>query len=205
MNRVILLFTLVLVMTSTLTGYGMWFQNLRTNVYVKTGDPSWSIDSYLVFVLHHCYCNCHCGCDHFHELHHNNEVSITNNNRSLTISINFTNCHHHYGNAIVWAGMVIENTGNIPIKINGINLSVIGDYDSVIEDYYMYGPYTEEEFNSTCAWNNIDPDNLPIPNSTNTLLLDPGEKGIIWLYILIVGGEDQILINIEPTPSPWNK
>ncbi len=198
-----MLFIIMLVMTSTLTGYGMWFQNLRTDVFVKTGDADWKITSYLVFVLHECHCNCHCGCGHFHQIN-NSDVSVTSDNHTIIISMNFTNYHHHSGNAVVWAGMIIENTGDIPLRLNSVNASVYGDYHSVIKDYYMYGPYTEEELNNTCNWNNINPEDLPFPNSTNTLVLDPGMKGIIWLYILIINGEEHILISIEPTISSWN-
>ncbi len=203
MNKIIMLFVITLIFTSVFTGYGMWFQNLKTNIYVKTGDIDWKISSHLVFVLHECECHCHCGCGHFHEIDHS-EVSISNDNHTITISINFTNCHHHRGSAIVWAGMIIENTGEIPIRISGIDISIYGDYHSVIKDYYMYGPYTSEDLNNVCNWSNIDPDDLPFPNSTDELVLDPGMKGIIWLYILIIGGEEHLLISVEPATSSWN-
>ena len=199
-----MLFIVSLVMTSMFSGYGMWLQNLRSNIYVKTGDVDWKITSYLVFVLHECHCDCHCGCEHFHKIDHG-DVSVSNNNHTISISINFTDCHHHHGNAILWAGFIVKNTGNIPIRISGVNITIYGDYNSIMKDYYMYGPYTDEELNNTCSWNNIDPGDLPLPNSTSTLLLEPGTKGVIWIYIVILGGEQHVLVTIEPITLSWNR
>ncbi len=199
MNKVIILFLFMLVLTSTFTGYGLWFQNLRSNIVVKTGNISWKINTSSTYMLQ----DCECRCKNFHHLEQG-ETILSSDNRSLSIYLNLDNYHCHHRNITLWVGIIILNSGNIPIRINDINITVIGDYSVLNNEYYMYGPYSLDDPQNIYDLDDVDPSDLPMPGSAESIMLGSNMYGVIWLSINIDIEDRELLIIVEPIVLPWN-
>ncbi len=113
-------------------------------------------------------------------------------------------CHCGTVSNEFWVGIVFENTGTIPIMFT--HLSVV-DYWGNITSWEVtsrfYGPYAGS-LSGSPVWGLIECDDLPVSgNSSLPMQLEPGEKAVVWIHI-VINKEGQFKIRITPGYVQFN-
>ncbi|MCD6196727.1 MAG: hypothetical protein J7J82_08090 [Staphylothermus sp.] len=202
MNKIIILFIIAFVMTSTLTGYSMWFRNLEANINISTGNTDPVIGSYKVFISDECIRSHHSGC--MYRGIDEDDANISVSKSEFIISLNYRECTTEQNNVSLWIGLVFSNEGTVPIRLVSPSVNIVGEYENAKDEDYYYGPY-KTGIGYLPVWGRIDPCDLPLPNSTNNLNIDPDWKGIIWIRIDVTNITGQIIIEIKLQYHLWNE
>ncbi|MCD6324360.1 MAG: hypothetical protein J7L55_04550 [Desulfurococcales archaeon] len=203
----------------------MWYQGLGVDVTVKTGDPHWTITTYKGWQLIRFGTHCHC---HFDVCKPLTTISVLPGGHTLQATVNttvqysFTRKSHHGCGCdcgcnitlkgkvkYVWVGMIVKNTGTVPLKLNGINVATVGNNRPSRwgATSYFYGPLNGKYGRRVrlCVWKLSScctlPGRLmrPVP-----ITLNPGEEAIIWTKITWHCGSGIYTFRLTPEVSLFN-
>lgn len=103
--------------------------------------------------------------------------SIENGEQTLVLA-----CANISSGWHVWAGLLIQNVGNIPTTVElptiWINGASIGHFDVKV---YFYGPYDRGGF--TAVWGGVKINDLPFEGSKGSgdIVLMPNQKAVVWI------------------------
>ncbi len=182
---------------------------------------------------HDCCCNHNNGAGHGHGHHgddcdckgaDDDQVGFTDNMRAITITglecngscgccsgcedhnNSSTQCQHcgsgHEANMSLWVGLVLKNNGDIPLRLTGVLVTTAGSYNDMRLDYYAYGPYTTS-FQE--VWGHVDPCTLPFPGYVNGIVLDGGEKIVLWIHVEYTNTTTIQSVTLKPVFENWNQ
>ncbi len=196
----VILVSFILMMAITTASYALWFEALNTNTYVSTGDWNSRIGSYkgLKCCIHTC---CQCCCCHCKGLD-DGQMYLSDGNESLNI-VNVSSSHCRHGNTTLWIGMIIEHYGDIPSRLNGVNVTVNGTSSGYSIEEFIYGPYKTGI--GYREWGHIDGCDLPFSNHTSSIVLEKGWKAIIWVKITFHQNIINVNITLSIDEDSWNK
>lgn len=178
----------------------MWFEQLRINVYVDSGTWNPIIGSYKVQTCCHGL-NKTCSCKGVED----EQVFLSNDNKTLFIkNVKGTccSCNDKGHNVTLWIGLILANEGEIPARVNGVNISINGNYTESSVETYFYGPYKTGI--GYQEWGRVDGCDLSFNNYTYSLLLDQGYKGIAWIKLEIYNVTGYLYITVTPDFTTWN-
>ncbi len=187
----------------TLIGYSMWFEKLSVNVYVDTASSDTKIGSYKAQVCCiHSHCNCCCCSCHGLEDY---QMSLSSDGKTLylrDIDSSCCSCHDGLSNVTIWIGLIIENNGELPVRIDHFNITIHGNYSMETINTYLHGPYkTGIGYHE---WGHVDGCDLPYPNYVSSIILDQGEKLIAWIEVNLYNASGYLDINVTLDNTLWN-
>ncbi len=189
---------IVLIISMTLTTYGLWFDDLRVNVYIHINDNSVDIGSYKAYILDINSSKNYRGVE-------DQDASISSDSKKFSLTNLSSYCINTSGcNLSLWIGLVLANNGTVPINIDDVSMNITGSYSDVTIRKYYYGPY-KTGLGYRDVWGNIDPSDLPFENNTMGMVLDPGWKGIVWLSVNMSNVDGYMGIDLSIVDSYWNK
>ncbi len=182
---------LIIAALITVPVYAMWSDQLKVNVTIKMISPKTEIGSYRGFILYHCPCHSCVGVD-------DDDLALSDDAQSLHFYFHVTYHHHHSSETEdtekevecgchhlpnAWIGIVLENNGDVPVKLVGISVVAEGNIpDSWNTTSYFYGPIKTGIGNKP-FWGNLDCRDLPIDGYvTPPMELGSGEKAVIWTF-----------------------
>ncbi len=176
----------------------MYLGSLKANVCVDIASTDMDIKCYKI-----CKCCCSC-CSCYCCLLGHNYTRLTSDNQSL--EIHDIECRFmHTRELELLTLMVVENTGETPIKIRDVNVSITGNYTGYNIHYHIVGPYrsyipkTLEDTNCSEIRQSI-----PSKHINNTVQLEPRDKAILWIEIEIYSAGYINKVVITPVYTLWN-
>ncbi len=147
-----------------------------------------------------CEDNCHCCC---HDNHDDDSIGDPSIQGTDDIGIQCHHCCHDCStNMSIWVGLVIKHEGEVPVRLSGVEVTVNGAYNEMFTQYFSYGPFTTS-FQQ--YWGYIDPCNLPLPGYHDDIVLDNGDKMILFINVKLTNTSSISSIAITPVFTNWNE
>jgi hypothetical protein len=171
---------LILLVATMAQAHSLWSDTLGTRAVVETGYTGGNITSY----------KAHGVPDPTDPLCRASEGNVSLELGGSRAVVVFYNISQGW---IAWIGLVVSNDGTLPTRILEPSVGLASNFT---HEPYIYGPFQAP--GTSGAWGGVDPCEIynetlvygePFPSigSSPQVLIDPGQKAIVWILVNYTG------------------